>query len=66
VNLAPRSRVVDDRHVPTTHEGKLEPNYYCRAWNAKRLKYCRNRAGAGTDTRAAGAAGSTTAAATAG
>lgn len=39
----------DDRHVPTTHEGKLEPNYYCRAWNAKRQKYCKNRAGAGTN-----------------
>jgi hypothetical protein len=37
------------RDVPTTFEGKLEPNYYCRAWNEKRQKYCRARAGAKTD-----------------
>lgn len=38
----------DDRHVPAAHEGKLEPNYFCRGWNAKTQKYCRSRAGAGT------------------
>lgn len=38
----------DDRHVPKKFEGKLEPNYYCRGWNAKREKYCRALAGRGT------------------
>jgi hypothetical protein len=28
--------------------GKLEPNYYCRGWNSKRVKYCRARAGHST------------------
>jgi len=37
-----------DRTIPARYEGKLEPNYYCRGWNAKRDKYCRNRAGSGT------------------
>lgn len=37
-----------DRDVPTTFEGKLEPNWYCRAWNGKREHYCRRRAGHGT------------------
>lgn len=51
--VARRRRRIDvvnaDRHVPTTYEGVLEPNYYCRHWNAKRQKYCRSRAGSGTD-----------------
>jgi len=38
-----------DRSVPETFAGKLEPNYYCRAWNPRRLKYCRAHAGAGTN-----------------
>jgi hypothetical protein len=39
-----------DRVIPSTFVGKLEPNYYCRAWNEKRKKYCRARAGCpGTD-----------------
>lgn len=38
----------DDRHLPESHQGKLEPNYFCRGWNAKRGKYCRSRAGSGT------------------
>jgi hypothetical protein len=37
----------EDRFVPTTYVGKLEPNYFCRGWNARREKYCRNRAGSG-------------------
>jgi hypothetical protein len=37
------------RYVPDKYEGKLEPNYYCRGWNAKREKYCRSLAGMGTD-----------------
>lgn len=39
-----------DRTLPKKHEGKLEPNYYCRGWNAKpgREKYCGARAGFGT------------------
>lgn len=44
------TNVIDlEQHVPAEYAGKLEPNYYCRAWNAKREKYCRARAGAGTD-----------------
>lgn len=39
----------DSKHVPTEFAGKLEPNYWCRAWNEKRQKYCRARAGSGTD-----------------
>lgn len=38
-----------DREIPTAFVGKLEPNYYCRGWNAKRAKYCRHRAGHGTE-----------------
>lgn len=38
-----------DRFVPKVHQGTLPPNYYCRGWNSRRLKYCRARAGAGTD-----------------
>lgn len=41
--------VASDRVVPDTYVGKLEPNYYCRGWNAKRQKYCRQRAGQKTD-----------------
>ncbi len=41
--------VVHDRHIPEEYEGKLEPNFYCRGWNPKRSKYCRARAGYGTD-----------------
>ncbi|MFP3947996.1 MAG: hypothetical protein ACLFWG_04645 [Longimicrobiales bacterium] len=44
--LIPSSK---DRSVPTTYQGKLPPNYYCRSWNAKREKYCKARSGAGTD-----------------
>ena len=39
----------DDRHIPTAFVGSIPPGYYCRAWNTKRQKYCRNRAGADTD-----------------
>jgi hypothetical protein len=38
----------DDKHVPKAFEGKLEPNYFCRGWNAKSQKYCRANAGQGT------------------
>jgi hypothetical protein len=38
----------DDRTLPAAHQGKIAPNYYCRAWNAKRGKYCGARAGHGT------------------
>jgi hypothetical protein len=37
-----------DRTIPAEYAGKIEPNYYCRAWNTKRGKYCRSRAGHGT------------------
>ena len=40
--------VTPDREVPATYVGPLEPKYYCLAWNRKRLKYCRSRAGART------------------
>lgn len=40
--------------VPAKYVGKLEPNYYCRAWNEKRQKYCRQRSGAGTDHKGEG------------
>lgn len=42
------ARASTDRTLPAEFVGKIEPNYYCRAWNAKRVKYCRTRAGAGT------------------
>jgi hypothetical protein len=38
-----------NREIPTEYVGKLEPNYYCRGWNAKRQHYCRSRAGSKTD-----------------
>ncbi|HVX39599.1 MAG TPA: hypothetical protein VHB25_08500 [Gemmatimonadaceae bacterium] len=38
-----------DRAVPSEFVGKLEANFYCRAWNAKRKKYCRQRAGQKTE-----------------
>jgi hypothetical protein len=38
----------DDRDVPKAFAGKLEPNYFCRGWNAKSEKYCRAKAGQGT------------------
>jgi hypothetical protein len=41
-------RVSDDRTLPTEFHGKIEPNYYCRGWSAKRKKYCGARAGTGT------------------
>jgi hypothetical protein len=40
--------VAADRTVPVEFVGKIDANYYCRAWNAKRKKYCRARAGSGT------------------
>jgi hypothetical protein len=43
-----------DKTIPTQFVGKLEPNYYCRGWNAKREKYCRHRAGHGTDHNGVG------------
>jgi hypothetical protein len=41
-------RVTDDRTLPTEYQGKIEPNYWCRGWSAKRTKYCGARAGHGT------------------
>lgn len=38
-----------DRAIPSEYKGELTPNYYCRAWNPKRQKYCRARAGQNTD-----------------
>lgn len=46
--------VPDDREIPTEHKGKLEPNYYCRAWNPRRKKYCRNKAGLRTEHNGTG------------
>lgn len=42
----------DDPHynIPVEYIGNpIEPNFFCRAWNPKRNKYCRARAGQGTD-----------------
>jgi hypothetical protein len=42
----------DWREIPEwEHTGgaELQPNYFCRARNAARMKYCSSRAGAGTD-----------------
>lgn len=39
----------DEKFIPKTYAGQLEPNYYCRGWNEKRKKYCKRRAGAGTN-----------------
>jgi len=36
---------VADRAIPATYVGPVEPNFYCRGWNAKRTKYCSARAG---------------------
>jgi hypothetical protein len=37
-------------YIPPTFIGNpIEPNFFCRGWNSKRDKYCRARAGAGTD-----------------
>jgi len=43
------SVATDDRFVPDKFEGTLEPNFYCRGWNPKRNKYCKQRAGHRTD-----------------
>ena len=39
----------ENYYIPEKHEGTLEPNYYCRGWNSKRDKYCKQRAGHDTD-----------------
>lgn len=44
----------DDKTVPKAFVGEQQPNYYCRAWNGKREKYCRARAGNGTDHKGIG------------
>lgn len=36
-------------YVPEKYEGTLDPNHFCRGWNTKRQKYCRQRAGHNTD-----------------
>lgn len=46
--MAERMTAADDTEIPATHVGKLAPNVYCRAWNPKRGKYCKARAGTGT------------------
>lgn len=43
-----------DNVVPEKYEGTLEPNFFCRAWNGKRNKYCKQRAGHNTDHPAEG------------
>lgn len=37
------------RDIPEEYQGTIDPNHYCRGWNAKRDKYCRAIAGTGTD-----------------
>lgn len=37
-------------YIPDEYDGQvLEPNYFCRARNTKRMKWCRARSGQGTD-----------------
>lgn len=51
----PGTAVVDgSRFIPDHYVGTLEPNFYCRGWNAKREKYCGARAGRGTDHKGVG------------
>lgn len=45
---------VADNHVPEKFEGTLEPNHYCRAWNSKREKYCKQASGHNTDHKGEG------------
>lgn len=47
--MATSIAIESDRHVPEAYEGTLEPNFYCRGWNSKRNKYCKQRAGHNTD-----------------
>lgn len=37
------------KEIPDSYVGTIEPNYYCRGWNSTRSKYCKARAGTGTD-----------------
>lgn len=41
--------VTSEYYIPEQFMGKIDPNYFCRGWNSKREKYCRARAGQGTD-----------------
>lgn len=37
------------KYIPPEYIGHpIAPNFYCRAWNSKRNKYCRSKAGHGT------------------
>lgn len=39
-----------DKTMPEKYEGvAFPPNYYCRAWNSRRQKFCKQRAGFQTD-----------------
>lgn len=58
VTIIPKGMEGDDHYfVPrpdgetgeTRYVGKLDPNFFCRGWNAKRKKYCMARAGQATD-----------------
>jgi hypothetical protein len=57
VPVPPKPTDPRDTTFPSASDGyvgKLDPNYYCRAWNAKRQKYCKQRAGQKTDHVGAG------------
>jgi len=41
--------LADPTYIPTIHVGQLPAGARCRGWNAKRSKYCRAKAGWGTD-----------------
>lgn len=43
-----------EKDIPDNYQGTLESNFYCRAWNSKREKYCGNRAGKNTDHKGIG------------
>jgi hypothetical protein len=57
VPARPKPTDTSDKSFPRADDGyggQLPPNYYCRAWNAKRQKYCKQRAGHKTDHPGAG------------
>lgn len=49
--IVPANRAHDPSYYvpPYDRDTELEPNFFCRARNTKREKYCRARAGQGTD-----------------
>jgi hypothetical protein len=46
---AAKRRFAPDPRKVEPFTGSREPDYFCQAYNAKRFKYCKARAGSGTD-----------------